>query len=228
MILLIEDRAKRQKLFMEDTNVNLEIYSDILENCIDEKYDKFLQGVLHDDFDFTPYDVIITHKSAYDKDNIKILDILKNHCKTHKKSLVLFSGGVDKNYYDNSNYELIITNSKVFYSKNLQLFLESYRQNDHKLLMLIYGERYKLNIALNIFESLSLYIEKNKDQETINYKKLIKAMSKSKSKVDMDLLEDIQFEFQIEKNKFNKVAFENIVALQKSLEQYIKESIENE
>jgi len=226
MILLIEDIAKRQKIFMKDTNINLDIYSDILENCIDEKYDKFLQDVLHDDFDFTPYNVIVTHKSAYDKDNIKILDILKNHCKTHKKSLVLFSGGVDKNYYDNLDYELIVTNSKVFYSKNLQLFLESYRQNHHQLLMLIYGERYKLNIALNIFESLSLYIEKNKGQETINYKKLVKAMSEAN--VDIELLEDIQFEFQIEKNKFNKVAFENIVTLQKNLEQYIKESIENE
>ncbi|WP_151899694.1 hypothetical protein [Sulfurimonas hydrogeniphila] len=221
MILLIEDRAKRQALFMQDTHIDLGLYSDILDNFIEKKYDTFVKDMLNDNFDFSPYDIIITHKSAYEDDNTLILDKLKTHCETNKKALVFFSGGVDENYYHNANYEFIITNSKVFYSRNLELFLQSYRENNHNLLMLIYGQRYKLNIALNIFESLSLFVERNRDQKTINYKKMIEV-------VDMYLLEDIQFDFKIEKDKFNKVAFENILELKKSLSNYIKKSIENE
>ena len=39
-ILLIEDRAKRQQLFMDETGIDLSKYSDILDNKTDVDYYK--------------------------------------------------------------------------------------------------------------------------------------------------------------------------------------------
>ena len=101
MILLIEDRADRQKYFMSEAGIDLNKYSDILDNRIKSKYDEFVEKIKNNTFDLGKYTVIVSHKSAFKDDNIHILKKLENHCRQYNKPLVLFSGGTDTNYYEN-------------------------------------------------------------------------------------------------------------------------------
>jgi hypothetical protein len=176
-VLLIEDRYKRQQLFKKETGIDLEKYSDILDNCIEDKYNTFLNEMLIDNFDLGYYDVIITHKSAFGADNDVILTKLTEHCKKNAKPLVLFSGGIVGNYYNREVYEVLELNSKTFYSQNLTLFLDAIKEKNDNLLMLSYRKQWQLNIILNVIESLNLYID-TKDIELRKY-------------IDIDSLEPI-------------------------------------
>ena len=167
-VLLIEDRYKRQQLFRKQTGIKLEKYSDILDNCIEDKYNAFLNEILLSEFDLTSYDIIITHKSAFGEDNDVILKTLTEHCKKYTKPLVLFSGGIVGNYYNREVYEVLELNSKTFYSQNLTLFLDAIKEENENLLMLPYGRQWQLNIILNVIESLNLYID-TKDVELRKY-----------------------------------------------------------
>ncbi len=158
-VLLIEDRYKRQRLFRQQTGIELEKYSDILNNCIEDKYNAFLNEMFLGNFDLSSYNIIITHKSAFGDDNDVILKKLKKHCKRYTIPLVLFSGGIVGNYYNSDVYEVLELNSKTFYSQNLILFLEAIKEQNENLLMLSYGKQWKLNIILNVIESLNLYID---------------------------------------------------------------------
>ena len=159
-ILLIEDRTTRQRRFANKTGIKLDKYSNILDNCIDDKYNAILSEMRQDNFDFSSYDIIVSHKSIFsDESNSDILRKIEDHCKTYKKSLVLFSGGIDGSYYNNEIYEILELNSKTFYSRNLTLFLDAVKKEKNNLLMLSYGEHWKLNILLNVLENLNLYID---------------------------------------------------------------------
>ena len=155
-ILLIEDRAKRQELFIEDTGINLLKFEDILDNKIDEDYYKL---ILEDKIDLSQYGIIISHKSV--GNNSKVIDKLKEHCKSAKTPLILFSGGISANYYNDEEYIVMEINSKTFYSQNLEIFLKAVKEGNENILMLPYGKRWRLSIVLNIFEKINLFIEQN-------------------------------------------------------------------
>jgi len=155
-ILLIEDRAKRQELFIEDTGINLLKFEDILDNKIDEDYYKL---ILEDKIDLSQYGIIISHKSV--GNNSKVIDKLKEYCKSTKTPLILFSGGISANYYNDEEYIVMEINSKTFYSQNLEIFLKAVKEGNENILMLPYGKRWRLSIVLNIFEKINLFIEQN-------------------------------------------------------------------
>ncbi len=172
-ILLIEDRTRRQQLFTIQTGIKLENFSDILDNCIEDKYNEFLNEMLQGIYDLNTYDIIISHKSAFGDNNGSVLKKLEEHCKEYDKSLVLFSGGIVGNYYNSEEYEVLELNSKTFYSKNLALFLEAVKKQNENLLMLCYGTQWKANIMLNILENLNLYID-TEDDKLFKYIKMNK------------------------------------------------------
>ena len=163
-ILLIEDRYTRQKRFSLETGIDLEKYSDILDNCIEDQYNAFLNEMLAGTYDLAFYDIIISHKSI----DARILKQIEDHCKSYAKPLVLFSGGIVGNYYNGDVYEVLELNSKTFYSQNLTLFLDALRKNEENLLMLSYGKQWKANLILNVLESLNLYID-TEDKELFKY-----------------------------------------------------------
>lgn len=187
-ILLIEDRCKRQELFTKDTNIELNQYGDILDNFTGEEYDAFLSSFIKDDFSLENYAVIIVHKSAFHDKNTQILLKLSEYCKIERKPLVLFSGGLSANYYKNDEFETLELNSKIFYSQNLKLFLEDFKNNNQNILILCYGIQWKLNIALNILEKLNRFIEKNNEKTKIYYDKIL-------IEIDFDKLKSIQLKF---------------------------------
>lgn len=164
-ILLIEDRTIRQKQFIDDMQMNLNNYSDVLDNCIDEQYENILKELKVDDFNFNNYSMIISHESAFGDDNSFIISKLEKYCKNNKKILVLFSGGIDTNYYlKDEEFELIKINSKTFYSENLKLFLEEFRKGNFEPLILTYGDKWKLNILLNVLEKINCFVKTNNDE----------------------------------------------------------------
>ena len=172
MILLIEDKIQRQFKALNSIGLSLDTYEEIIENSIDEKYDKIYQALKDDSFDFSQYDFIISHKSAFDKDNSRLIDKLKERCSTHKIPLVLFSGGVDATYFDKDRLYAEMS-SMIFYSDNLKLFLEKARKQKPYIQVLLYGEHWRLNILLNSLEKIDLYIDSLDNKKEIFYKRFV-------------------------------------------------------
>lgn len=215
MILLIEDRAERQKHFMVETNIDLYAYSDILDNMSKEKYQNFLQDIETDTFDLDKYTVIMSHKSAFGNDNINILQKLEKHCKLHQKPLILFSGGIDTNYYENIDFEFLELNSKLFYSENLKLFLDETNEGIPNILTLAYGKQWKLNILLNVLEKINLEIEQNEKMSHKTFQ--LEVMYHLLEGLDMELYSPIIDNKIIAKDEMKKIALD--------LEKFIEKEI---
>ncbi len=173
-ILLIEDRHIRQKLFMSETKIILDEYEDILDNMVMDKYEDFEEYALSDEFSLNEYSIVISHKSAFGDHNSKILSKLRSLCEENQLPLVLFSGGIDVTYFDNTVNDVLELNSKIFYSHNLKIFLDGYRESQYNILMLPYGDKWKLNVLANVIELLNIFIEKNITVEDIQYGDLVK------------------------------------------------------
>ncbi|MAD41905.1 MAG: hypothetical protein CL623_05885 [Arcobacter sp.] len=215
-ILLIEDRIKRQQLFMEETNIELDSYSDILFNCTGEAYDEVFYQLQNDTFDLTPYDIIISHKSAYGDKNTQTLEKLKKHCKDTNTPLIFFSGGISATYYNEEEYKVMELNSKTFYSKNLELFLEATKTEDKNILMLCYGRKWKLNIVLNILEKINFSLEKN-DDDKIYYPEFV-------TDCDIEKLQILDMKLHEVVIENNRTSMDEIFLLKDSIYQFIKET----
>ena len=170
-ILLIEDRTHRQNDFLKQVNINLDEYKGILDNKIDDKYEKFIKDMQSDSFDLSVYDVIIAHQSIFINEYKDILGKLKNHCKDNHKALVLFSGGNETSYM-NDEYEELGLSSEVFYSQNLNLFLDDFKLKNINIRILTYGNNWKLNIMLNVLEKISFFLNENDDVD-IDYDEFV-------------------------------------------------------
>jgi len=157
-ILLIEDRLERQIKFIEDTGIDLNKYSNIMDN--QTSLDKNL---------LKKYSTIITHRSAFGDSDDNVLDYLKKHCEETKTKLVFFSGGISSTYYSKTKYEFLLLNSKSFYNKNLELFLEDVKASQKEnLLLLAYGKKWKINILLNTLSKINLFINNNLNEVIID------------------------------------------------------------
>jgi hypothetical protein len=162
-ILLVEDRRQRQEQFLDKTKIVISKYS-FVDNKIGESYQKFRDEILKDHLLLEKYDVIISHRSAFDKDNSKIMDIIENYCTKNNKALILFSGGIYTSFYSEEPFEKLSLNSKTLYSQNLELFLENIENNTKiNLLLLAFGEHWEVNLLLNVLEKTNLFILKFKN-----------------------------------------------------------------
>jgi hypothetical protein len=201
-IVLIEDRTKRQLHFLEQNNINLNKYTNILKNFTEEKASNILEEIRSDSFDLQEFKIIICHKSV--ENNTVILANLKNYCKKHQKTLVLFSGGISVNYYDNSELELLELNSKTFYSQNLVLFLEAVKSGNEDILMLCYGEYWQQDIVANVLEKTN-YLLGQVEEDIVFYDEFVNF-------TDIEKLSKINYDFhsvQIENNRTTIVEIEN-------------------
>jgi CheY-like chemotaxis protein len=222
-IVLIEDRQTRQELFALEFEFRFEQYSDILDNIILDNFSKLASDIIDHSFDLSQYSIIISHKSVQiedrkDSNNI-IISRLKEYCKKHNKILVLFSGGNPISYYDNSEFELLELNSKVFYSQNLSLFLDATRNNNQNILMLCYGENWKLNIISNILEKTNIFIHKSIDED-IDYNEFI-------SFIDMQKLNNFDTTFYNMKVEEGWVYLSEIIRFRNSIYSYFDSLNEN-
>lgn len=219
MILLIEDRSERQLLFMKETGINLNHYSDIVDNIVDLKYEEFLEKFKKNTFNLERYSVIISHKSAFNDDNILMLNKLENYCKTNNKPLVLFSGGIDANYYDNSEYEIAEINSRVFYSENLKLFIDATKERKENLLILMYGKKWKLNLMINVLEKVNLFIE------DIAHDKIL--FEKFELETNYRLLSDMELPYYRPIIEKGKITLEEVRKIALKINEYVSKVIIN-
>lgn len=185
-ILLIEDVISRQKGFMYERDFTLEDYSEVLENTIGEKYQDIAIALKNNDFDFDKYSMIMAHKSAFENDVGIIIDRLKAYCKKETKALVFFSGGT-QNYYDNTHNDYLELETKYFYSDNLKLFLDTYKEDKANILMLSYGEKWIVNTVLNILEKVNLFLNTNSDKDIL--------YDEFKNFTEVDKLQNIDYDF---------------------------------
>ncbi len=218
-ILLIEDRSERQLLFMNKTNINFESYFEILENATGKQYEELFVKLKRGDLYFNDYAIVMTHKSAFADDNKDILHKIKELCQEQKIPLVLFSGGVSTNYYDKTeDLEIMELNSKDFYSENLKLFLEKFRQHGQiELLILSYGNNWELNILLNTIEKIHNFIALNEDEDIL-YDEFVNS-------TDFHLLENLEFDYHHPSIEDGWIYLSEIKETASSIEDYIKKSI---
>jgi len=164
-ILLIEDRADRQRKF---TKIDFSKYP-MVDNKIGDAYKEIEKAFNEERFELHDYDVIISHRSAFGENNSKVLSKLKEFCKESKKQLILFSGGISVPFYTTTPFESLSINSKELYGDNLELFLEEAKVNNHSnLLLLAYGKNWELNILLNTLEKINMFLVKNEKSITYN------------------------------------------------------------
>jgi len=218
-ILLIEDRKERQKLFSYQTKIDFDTYKDILDNKIGQDYQDFYESVNSGEFDFDNYVVVVVHKSAFNGDTQEILYKIEKKCQEKDIALVLFSGGVTSNYYEeNDFFKKLELNSKDFYSINLELFLENYIKNGVvEPLILSYGERWKLNILLNSMERINNFISNSKDDDIL-YDEFVNA-------TDFHLIETLDIDYSKPNIEDGWVYLSEIKEIALSLKKYIKERI---
>lgn len=212
-VLLIEDRQKRQEQFLNNSNVDLQQYS-MLDNVTGNRYQKFKKNILEDQDILKKYDVVISHRSAFDKDNARIMDIMEEYCIKYSKKMILFSGGIFSSYYQTSPFEKLSLNSKILYSQNLKLFLDNIEnQNEANLHILAYGEYWEINLLLGVLEKINLLLQKDNDFiNELDYDDL-------NDEVDIELIEDF---INIKEDNITK---EQISTIRSSIMNYINHKL---
>lgn len=215
-ILLIEDRSHRQNNFLEQVNINLDDYKDILDNKIDDKYDEFIKDMQRDNFDLSKYDVIIAHQTIFINEYKLILGKLKSYCKENHKALVLFSGG-NGNSYINNGYEELGLSSEVLYSQNLKLFLDDFKLGNINIRILTYGTRWKLNIMLNILEQMNYFIK------TTSKEKVLHNAFEINNRAFFNNIDILNIDLYQYRKEGNKVHLSEIVKLRDDILSHIKE-----
>lgn len=214
-ILLIEDVTSRQEDFMSHTDFTLKSYDDILENMNNDKYKSISTSLKDDTFNFDEYDMIISHKTAFEEQTSIIVNKLVAYCEKTKKPLVFFSGGIT-NYYKNTTYEYLELNSKDFYGQNLKIFLDNYRKGMQNILMLSYGDKWVLNVLLNILEKINLFLNKN-DETDIVYDEF-------RNFTHINRLDSISYEFYQMDVDDGWIYREEIQKIKNSITKYVKDA----
>lgn len=157
-VLLLEDKIQRDSL--KQANINFSKFTNLEAKFGEDACSQFLNDLEY----LNSFDVIIVHASIRCVENQNIIQEIKKHCSEKDKTLVIFSGGGDIGHFKNNTLEVT---AKSLYT-NLPAFLSHYPDSSHAL-MLAYGEKWSINIMLNIIEKLNIFIEDNKDDLTEDY-----------------------------------------------------------
>lgn len=158
-ILILEDRVTRQESFLDDSNLSKDFfarYKHFVDNFEGTSFEEFKQKLAdEEEYNFLlEYKCVIVHRSAFNKE---IVNKIFSFCSKNKINLVYFSGGISStNLQEDSNFSFLTINSKQFYSSNLAMFLDEFKENGNDNLgILAFGERYELNILLSFSHKLS-------------------------------------------------------------------------
>lgn len=187
-VLLLEDKIERDSL--QQANINFDKFENFKAVLGKNDCDAFLNDFEHLDI----FEVIIVHASIGCSDKNSVIQEIKKYCSDKNKILVTFSGGGDIGSFINNTLEIT---AKSLYT-NLHIFLSHYPDPSSHILMLAYGEKWSINIFLNILEKLNIFIENNKDD-------LIEDYDDFEDDFDLIRLKSIigyeEYESKISKNK---------------------------
>ncbi|QKG79311.1 hypothetical protein [Tenuifilum thalassicum] len=115
--------------------------------CLHEECRKLIDELNKKEFaSLNDYDLIIIHRSSLSNGGI---NTVISHCKSKRKPLVFFSGGVGQSLFYFEPYPYFLLNSKDFYNNTLPEFLRRYVEDKiEHISELIYGDNWKLNIMM--------------------------------------------------------------------------------
>lgn len=158
-LLLIEDRIIRKENFIQRLNIDLNCYKFLKQVSAEEYKDIKLSIKSGDTTLLSKFDVILTHKSAF---TINEQDLLDSIC----KSIIYFSGGISQSFYTEYPVPCLHINSSDFYSPNLIEFLDYIEETGNiELLILQFGENWRLNLLLKVRDELAQLLYKNVNED---------------------------------------------------------------
>jgi hypothetical protein len=154
-IAIIEDRIARLEQF---TDFNLK-KSKSVTIITGLEFDSLVDSLkINDNSKLDQYECIASHRSALSNE---VRDTLKDYCRNKKKPLIFFSGGITSSILKDVEFPFLHINSKEFYSENLKLFIEACEeQNTVNLLLLQFGEKWKLSLLLNLRNNIVVALNK--------------------------------------------------------------------
>ena len=153
---IIEDRMRRLEQFVEfDIRSCKEV-----EIITESNFDRLILELGTKNTDsLDQYDCIASHRSALTNEN---RDTIKEYCRAKKKPLIFFSGGITSSVFKDMNFPFLHINSKDFYSSNLKLFIDNcLEDNSINLLILQFGNRWKLSLLLNLRNNIAVALNKH-------------------------------------------------------------------
>jgi hypothetical protein len=154
-IAIIEDRIARLEQF---TDFNLK-KSKSVTIITGLEFDSLVDSLkINDNSKLEQYECIASHRSALSNE---VRDTLKDYCRNKKKPLIFFSGGITSSILKDVEFPFLHINSKEFYSENLKLFIEACEEkNTVNLLLLQFGEKWKLSLLLNLRNNIAVALNK--------------------------------------------------------------------
>ncbi len=106
-------------------------------------------------------------------------------------------------------------NTKDFYSPNLKVFFDAYREGSHNILMLAYGEKWILNTLLNVLERTNNFLDKNSEDDIV--------YSEYENFTKIDMLDGLNHSFYDLPIEDGWVYRKDLIALKDSILEYIQE-----
>ena len=186
-IALIEDRAERQAYALTKSGIDLNPYHDVLENTIGKRYEAWLDQLDHSLETLDRYAAVVVHQSAFGAQNTAILHRIIKRCEMRQIPLVIFSGGISVGRYETDPIKRLEINSIDLYSHRLLLLLEHYREyREVELLILRYGQKWQIEILLNIQEKVDRYLMSTTAEDIL--------YSKFENKTDFALLDTLEID----------------------------------
>ena len=223
-IAIIEDRIARLEQFTDFDLKKIKSVTIITGLEFDNLIDSLK---IHDTSKLDQYDCIASHRSALSNE---VRDTLKDYCRNIKKPLIFFSGGITSSVLKDVEFPFLHINSKEFYSENLRLFIGACEeQNSVNLLLLQFGEKWKLSLLLNLRNNISVALNKQELKEKIkdvqiDDSELIKKVRDLhiNSAIKEDLLHE-KTESVFSGDDFSPVSFEQIQNIKYVLDRLINE-----
>ncbi len=199
-IILLDNKNERQeKIYKVDFSK-----LDNVENISgDEDCNTLLANFVNNDYDFNDYDFIIIHKNIYYKDiysEAKRESMFSKLKQDNEGKLIYFTG---ENNTKLDNNIPTVTSTNMY--KNLQIFNDNFTEGKEDILMLQYGQRWEIDILLNVLEQINLFIENGDD-----YREKVKLSELEKLPLNKIII-DVKDNFNIEKAKnIREIILKNI------------------
>jgi len=155
-LAIIEDRISRLENL---SNLSFDKIPEV-KVISGQEFDDLIQQLKGNDLSLVQsFECIACHRSAL---AIEQREVIKRYCKEKKRPLIFFSGGISSAYFNDIDFPFLSINSKDFYSKHLELFINELRSGSVNLLLLQFGERWRLSLLLQLRDQLIVARNKGK------------------------------------------------------------------
>jgi hypothetical protein len=162
-VALIEDRIDRLNNYADERIRKIDFLEIITGDNFTKLHDKISKNEMTD---LLGYGCLMIHRSAFDVDQ---RSSIISFCEKETIPLIFFSGSISPNRYRLVKIPILYINSKDFYSENQLLFLAEIKTNNVvNLLILQFGNRWKLNRLLNVRNDINYSVHLKKIRRLVD------------------------------------------------------------